>query len=122
LLPSACLWLTEHIEEGQRYYKQAIESAVRSHDPFQIVGGRWLTRRLSPDSNPIEIADVPKGRDEEKLLCAMGSEAANVHLGSKRQVAKILKDLQKHKAGWLRDAARSMAKATVDDWKKYADE
>ena len=26
----------------------------------------WLTRRLSPDSNPIEISDLPKERDEEK--------------------------------------------------------
>lgn len=39
----------------------------------------WLIRRLDPDSNPIDIMDLPKERDEERLLHAMGAEAANVH-------------------------------------------
>lgn len=41
----------------------------------------WLIRRLSPESNPIEISDLHKERNEEQLLYAMGSEAANVHVG-----------------------------------------
>ena len=94
---------------------------MRSHDPFQKVVGPWLIRRLSPESNPIEIADLPEERDEETLLYAMGSEAANVHLGSKRQVANILRDLQRRKSNWLRSAAKDMAKAMEDDWKKYRD-
>jgi hypothetical protein len=83
--------------------------------------GAWLIRRLSPESNPIEIADLPEERDEETLLYAMGSEAANVHLGSKRQVADILKDLGRRKSNWLRSAARDMAKAMEGDWKGYKD-
>jgi hypothetical protein len=119
LLPSACLWLEGRKGRTQSYYREAINSSVRCRDPFQTVGGRWLTRRLSPDSNPIEIAGLSKKRDEQKLLHAMGAEAANVHLGSKRQTANILKDLSKRKAGWLRSAARSMAKAVVSEWKEY---
>ena len=57
----------------------------------------------------------------DRLLYAMGSEAANVHLGSKRQVAGILKDLGRRKSNWLRSAARDMAKAIKDDWKRYRD-
>jgi hypothetical protein len=119
LMPSACLWLSGKTESTQSYYREAIDSAIRSHDPFQTVGGRWLTRRLSPDSNPIDIADLSKGRDEQKLLHAMGAEAANVHLGSKRQTSSILKDLQKRKSDWLRRAARSMSKAMAGEWKEY---
>jgi hypothetical protein len=122
LLPSACLWLDGRTEYGQSYYREAINSAVRSRDPFQTVGGKWLTRRLSPDSNPIEITSLSKKRDEEKLLYAMGAEAANVHLGSKRQTAHILKDLQKRKTDWLRSAARLMSKAIVAEWKEYTAE
>jgi hypothetical protein len=59
----------------QSFYQQAIKSAARSHDPFQKIEGSWLIRRLSPESNPIEIADLPQERDEETLLYAMGSEA-----------------------------------------------
>jgi hypothetical protein len=53
------------------------------------------------------------------LLHAMGSEAANVHLGDKRQRKKILRDLQKRKSAWLRSAAKEMAKAVERDWEKY---
>ena len=121
MLPSACVWLDGRIRNRHSYYQKAIQSAVRSHDPFQKVVGAWLIRRLSPESNPIEIADLPEERDEETLLYAMGSEAANVHLGSKRQVADILKDLGRRKSNWLRSAARDMAKAMEGDWKGYKD-
>jgi len=47
----------------------------------------------------------------------MGSETANVHLGTKGQTTKILSDLQKRKSNWLRDAAARMARAVEKDWK-----
>jgi hypothetical protein len=119
LLPSASLWLTG-AGNGKTYYQEAITSAVRSRDPFQKVEGGWITRRLSPDSNPIEIEDLSKERDEEKFFCAMGAEAANAHLGRTRQRAHILKDLQKRKHNWLRSAARLMSRAMIAQWKEYA--
>ena len=119
MLPSSCVWLSGRVGRIQSYYRQAISAAVRSRDPFQRIDGTWLIRRLSPDSNPIEIEDLPKKRDEEALLHAMGTEAANVHLGSRRVVNRILQDLRRRKAGWLRSAAKEMAKVTQRDWKKY---
>jgi hypothetical protein len=119
MVPSACGWLDRHTGDHNSYYGQAMASAVRAHDPFQIIVGKWLIRRLSPDSNPVDIASLPKKRDEHVLLRAMGSEAANVHLGSKRQIKNILKDLHRRKSGWLRTAGKQMAKAIEKDWKKY---
>ena len=49
----------------------------------------------------------------------MGSEAANVHLGSKRQVKGILKDLDHRKSKWLQKAGKEMAKTIERDWKEY---
>jgi len=118
-IPSSCAWLNGTVDHCQTYYETAIKSAVRSHDPYQKMVGGWLIRRLSPDANPIEIEDLPKKRDEMTLLNAMGAEAANVHLGTKRQRRKILRDLQGRKSGWLRNSAKEMAKATERDWKKY---
>ena len=118
-IPSSCVWLNGKVAHCQTYYEKAIKSAVRSPDPYQEMVGTWLIRRLSPDSNPIEIEDLPKKRDEMTLLHAMGAEAANVHLGTERQRKKILSDLQKRKSTWLRNAAKEMAKATERDWKKY---
>jgi Uncharacterized protein conserved in bacteria (DUF2252) len=119
MLPSACVWLNGREGRCQSHYPRAISAAIRAHDPFQKMVGTWLIRRLSPDSNPIEIADLPKERDEEKLLHAMGAETANVHLGSKRHLKNIVKDLRGRKANWLRSAAKKMAKVVERDWKEY---
>jgi hypothetical protein len=119
MTPSACLWLHGRISQRQSYYEQVIASAVRSRDVFQKIVGKWLLRRLSPESNPIEIDDWPAKRDEEILLHAMGSEVANVHLGSKRRVKSILQDLRRRKSNWLHSAAKDMAKTIERDWKTY---
>jgi hypothetical protein len=117
MLPSACSWLNDEIGHRQSHYEEAISSAIRSPDPFQVIEGSWLIRRLSPDSNPIDIQCLPKHRDVPMLLHAMGSEAANVHLGTKGQAIRILNDLKKRKSNWLRDAAARMARAVEKDWK-----
>jgi len=96
-----------------------LKTAIRSHDPFQRIRGRWLIRRLDPDSQLIDIMDLPKQRDEARLLHAMGAEAANVHLGSTRAVSRILSDLRRRNAGWLRTAAKTMASAVEHDWRQY---
>jgi hypothetical protein len=119
MLPSACSWLNDEIGHRQSHYEEAISSAIRSPDPFQVIEGSWLIRRLSPDSNPIDIQCLPKHRDVPMLLHAMGSEAANVHLGTKGQATRILNDLKKRKSNWLGDAAARMARAVEKDWKHY---
>jgi Uncharacterized protein conserved in bacteria (DUF2252) len=121
MVPSACLWLEGRVGHRQPFYKRAIATAVRSRDPFQTVNGTWLIRRLSPDSNPIDITDLPRERQEETLLAAMGIEAANVHLGSVRRVTSILADLGRRKPNWLRAAAKDMAKAMEREWKAFRD-
>ena len=119
MVPSACSWLNDEIKHRQSFYEKAISSAVRSPDPFQVIDGSWLIRRLSPDSNPIDIQTLPKHSDEEMVLNAMGREAANVHLGTRSSTKNILKDLKKRKRGWLEDAAVRMAKILEKDWKRY---
>ena len=78
-------------------------------------------RRLSPDSNPIEVEDLPKKRDEYTLLHAMGKEIANVHLGSPRRTKSVLKDLRGREKKWLRRAGKQMAGVMEKEWKAYAE-
>ena len=119
MVPSACAWLNDHGGKSPSWYEKAIHSAIRSPDPFQLIDGSWLIRRLSPDSNPIDIKTLPKHSDEAMLLTAMGSEAANVHLGTRSQTNNILKDLKTRKRDWLQKAAVCMAKILEEDWKRY---
>jgi hypothetical protein len=118
VLPSACAWLDGR-SSRHAYVEEILEVAVRAHDPFQRVGNGWLIRRLSPDSNPIEIFNWPKKRDEMILLGSMGRELANVHVGSKLRVPAILAHLAKQDSCWLRSAAKMMARALEADWHKF---
>ena len=121
MVPSACSWLKDEVGHRQSWYEKAISSAVRSPDPFQLIDGSWLIRRLSPDSNPIDIQELPKHSDEETLLTAMGSlkAAEAAFKGREKPDQEILEDLKRRKRGWLRDAAIRMAKALEKDWKHY---
>jgi uncharacterized protein (DUF2252 family) len=118
-VPSASAWKDGKRGHGERYYEKAIALAVRSHDPYQRIFGDWLIRRLSPDSNPIEFDEVAEEHDEYTLLHAMGKEAANVHLGTRKQIKRVLKDLHRRDKNWLRHAGKVMAKVTEREWKEY---
>jgi hypothetical protein len=97
-----------------------LKSSIRSRDPFLHTSGGWIVRRLAPDSNKIEITSL--GRSLElKLARLMGREVANVHLATPGAASAIVRDLGRRPAGWLVDAARSMAGLTVQchrAWRK----
>jgi len=116
IVPSAAAWV-----EGDRsrriYVADAIRQAVRSPDPFLHVLDRWIVRRLAPDCVRVELDDLPRSRDEPRLLRAMGWETANVHLGGPR--APILRDLRSRRSRWLERAAANMVDATLADWRAW---
>lgn len=118
LVESAAAW--EKDKPGDKiYYAKLIGQAVHVPDPFVSIQGDWVIRRLAPDCSRIELTDLPKERDEDRLLHSMGWETANQHLGSQEAVPAILADLKKRKDGWLFEAAESMAKATQKDWEDW---
>ena len=119
LIPSDCVWAYGRRGTHQPYYARAMSHAVRSPDPFQRVIGQWIVRRLSPDSNPIEMATLGAKRDEMRLLHAMGTEAANVHLGSRTRVRHVIADVRRRESRWLRAAAKTMAKVLEREWDAY---
>jgi len=74
---------------------------------------------LAPDCSRIELASLPKERDEARLLYDMGWETANMHFGSPKAIGEVKKDLAGRKGRWLHKAAKAMYKATVQDWKDW---
>lgn len=118
LAPSAWLWA-----RGERLvpprYSEIIGRAVRVPDPFLGVHGMWLRRRLAPDSSRIELASLPQGQDEERLLRMMGWETANMHLGTRGKARAILADLKRRNGNWLAKPAARMAQAVERDWRKW---
>ena len=119
LAPSACVWARGGADSGSILYQSVLDRAVRCRDPFVLVNGSWLGRRLSPHCSRIPIDDLPQERDEHRLLYFMGWETANVHLGSKKAIDAIRRDLVKRPAGWLRSASKAMVKTMTRDWKDW---
>jgi Uncharacterized protein conserved in bacteria (DUF2252) len=118
LAPSACVWAAQERGSAKILYQEIVDSAVRAHDPFVRLKKRWIVRRLAPDCSRIELAALPRERDEIRLLHAMGFETANIHLGSGPAHA-VRRDLGKRPRGWLHKAARGMADAVGQDWKDW---
>jgi hypothetical protein len=119
-LPSAAVWSGREQSESLRYL-ELVARAVRVPDPFLSVHDGWIGRRLAPDCSRIELASLPKKRDEDRLLHAMGRETANIHLGTKTQTESIRKDLKKRKGRWLHEAAKTMTDALMADWQGWRD-
>jgi len=117
LAASACLWPAGR--GGRILYADILQRAVRVPDPFLQIRGRWVVRRLAPDCSRIELASLPRQRDEIKLLYAMGFETANIHHGSARAVAAVRRDVKRRGAKWLRKSAKAMAEATLADWRDW---
>jgi hypothetical protein len=118
LAPSAWLWAQELPLVPPRY-RELIARAVRVPDPVLSVHGKWLIRRLAPDSSRIELASLPRNRDEDRLLWMMGWETANMHLGTPAQRQSILADLRRRGTRWLSRAAHRMAELVERDWRKW---
>ncbi len=118
LVPSAVCWESEGKRPPEINYQAIMDAAVRCPDHFVQLRGQWVVRRLSPYCSRIELAHLPKSRNERRLLSAMGWETGNIHLGSGRAEA-IRRHLKALPAGWLYAAARKMAASTTADWKVW---
>ncbi len=99
--------------------RQMIAKALRGTDPFNQVEGRWTVRRLSPHCSRIELSQLPRSRDEGRLLNAMGWETASIHLSSQSSAKPLQKAAAKLKPAWLPKAATAMTRLTLDDWKAW---
>jgi hypothetical protein len=120
ITPSAWLWAGG--ETGRLFYEDILDRSVRSVDPWVRLRGSWLIRRLAPDCGRVELADLAKALQAEKLLHAMGRETANVHLGSEKSVAAIRKDVARRRGHWVRHAAKAMRAALKKDWEEWRSE
>jgi uncharacterized protein DUF2252 len=105
-----------------RRHKPAVAlmcDGMRSPDPGWSIRGSWIVRRLAPDCSRIEVDDLPKRRDEWKLVRAMGWDAANVHLATPKMCAAVRRDLRRRHVRWLERATAAMVEATISDWNAW---
>jgi len=118
LTPSAWIWARK-LHTTQILSRKLVAIAMRIRDPHVHFADHWIVRRLAPDCCHIEISSLPEERDQEKMLYYMGWETANIHLGSRKAIRAIRRDLAHRKDRWLHKSAKAMLKATLNDWKVW---
>jgi hypothetical protein len=119
-LPSAAVWRAGEDARGDATmdYRMIIAAAFRSPDPRLVLTRDWVIRRLSPESHKVAIDQIRDHVRAEALVRWMGWEVANIHRGQagRHDIEEWLAALP---VGWLFDAARTMAEATVADWRTF---
>ena len=122
LVPSAWLWAENKQGPLEVLYQAILTQAVRCRDPYVMLRGQWILRRLAPDCTRVPLASLADGGDEMRLLRAMGWETANVHLGSPDIIPDVRRDLAKRPKKWLTVAADVMSEANMRDFKAWKKE
>jgi Uncharacterized protein conserved in bacteria (DUF2252) len=119
LVSSAYYWAEKVGGSLEILYQTIASRAVRCPDPFVQLRGRWIVRRLSPHCSRVELSTLKAESTEIRLLHAMGSETANIHLGTPTARKPILTHMKKQKNRWLHAATEAMVEATGDDWRLW---
>ena len=119
LVPSAALWAQKKLKGAEVQYEEVLARAVRRLDPLVKVYEGWVVRGLAPDRCRIDLDELGSERDEARMMCAMGWEIANIHLGTRSAVKDILADLKDRKKNWLVKYADRMVGVTLDDWEMW---
>ena len=118
LAPSAVAWVRGAASTPVRG-AVLLRRALRVPDPFFAIRDKWIIRRLAPDCSRIEIDELPKVRDEQRLVRTMGWETANIHLGTRS--AAVAADLQRLPRRWLEHAATGMADVVENEARTWAE-
>lgn len=92
---------------------------ARADDPsMSATPDGWVVRRIAPDCARIELASLPSGRHDARLLGAMGFETANLHMAS-RPGAELLAALDALPVHWLRECVDAMNEGMRHDWAQW---
>jgi hypothetical protein len=120
IAPSAWRWsLGQAPARAETLAPRLLARAARASDPTVGVDGAWSIRRLAPHCTHIELSDLPRERDEERLIRAMGAELANVHLGTPGARDEVRRELRARRRGWLDELARALTDAVAADWRDW---
>ena len=116
LVPSA--WTYVHGKQPSGLLELA-RSKYRAPDPFLDIRGKFVVRRLAPDSRKIELNEKAATHVEGKFLQAMAFDLASVHAAGSVGTDILRRDLKKRPRGWLYDAAKAAAAAVEKDFEEW---
>jgi hypothetical protein len=106
LVPSAWTWAHGPANAPSLFLKLA-QGQYRSPDPHLAVHGKFIIRRIAPDSRKIDLARVHGMKFTDKVPWAMGYDVASIHAAHCASLDDLEHHLAHHPRDWLRKAARA---------------
>jgi hypothetical protein len=116
LVPSA--WTYVHGAQPTGFLKLA-RGKYRAPDPFLDVHGKWILRRLAPDSRKIELSEDARTDLASDFLQAMAFDLASIHAAGSVGIGALQRDLERRPRGWLYHAAKTAAAAVEKDFEAW---
>nr|WP_246251134.1 DUF2252 family protein [Bradyrhizobium cajani] len=118
LVPSAWDWA--HDQQGKLRFLDLAKGRYRAPDPHLALErqGRFVIRRLAPDSRKINLGDHANMRLELDLLNVMGFDIGAIH-AAQGTSERIVADLRKRDDAWLHVAAKAAAAFVEDDFSEW---
>ncbi|MBI1179347.1 MAG: DUF2252 domain-containing protein [Alphaproteobacteria bacterium] len=120
LVPPAWHWAQGSNDPASRFDELA-GGPSRSPDPFLSVNGRWVCRRVAPDSRKLNLDEHAGAKLTARVLTAMGREIGSVHAADADRASRVAADLVERPEGWLHQAARAAANAVKDDFREWTE-
>jgi len=118
LVPSAWTYANGG-KSGKSNFLELANGQYRAPDPFLDVRHHFVFRRISADSQKIELGDSAGKNLHLKLLEAMGFDVASVHAAGSVPVKTLKADLDKRPRGWLNAAAEVAADKVKRDFREW---
>jgi hypothetical protein len=112
LVPSA--WTYVHGGQPSGLVRLA-KGKYRAPDPVLDVRGKWIIRRIAPDSRKIELDGTANRNLKSSYLRAMGFDLASIHAAS-ADAGAVRRDLRQRPQRWLYHAAKTAAAAVEKDF------
>ncbi|MBR0840833.1 DUF2252 family protein [Bradyrhizobium liaoningense] len=119
LVPSAWNWA--HDLKGAPLFLKLATGEFRAPDPHLDMSDRFIIRRIAPDQRKLDLSNRTGPRLRLDLLWAMGFDLGAVHAATGGAKAKIERDLDGRKDGWLHGAAKVAAgdvRRDFEEWRK----
>jgi len=117
LVPSAWDWARGRSSNSSVLLDPA-RGRYRSPDPFFDTKGKFIYRRIAPDSRKIELGDSPGRHLSREVLRAMGLDLAAIHAAHPK-AEKIKADLKTRPPNWLTTASEKAAEGVRRDFKRW---